>query len=116
MVRVHLAGKHALKLESLDFGDEAADVALYFIRSRRIGLRGGHLQKLAGIGETARQVIEAVNDLFELGALFAEFLRAFGVVPDPGLLELASYFLQALALIVVIKDTSSRTLCAPRDL
>jgi hypothetical protein len=61
-------------------------------------------------------VIETADDLVELRALPAEFLRAIRIIPDAGLLELASYFLQALVLVVVIKDTSSRSLCAPRDL
>jgi hypothetical protein len=54
--------------------------------------------------------------LFEFGALPAEFLGALRVIPDSGLLEFAVYFLQPLVLIVVIKDTSSKSLCAPRDL
>jgi hypothetical protein len=32
------------------------------------------------------------------------------------LLELALYFLQTLVFVVVIKDTSSKSRCAPRDL
>jgi hypothetical protein len=54
--------------------------------------------------------------LFQLGALPAELLSPIRVVPDPRLFELAGYFLQALVLIVVIKDTSSKSRCAPRDL
>jgi len=54
--------------------------------------------------------------LVELGALLAEFLRAFRVVPDAGLFEFALYFLQAFVFIVVIKDTSSKSRYAPRDL
>jgi len=54
--------------------------------------------------------------LFEFSALPAEFLGALRVVPDSGLFEFAVYFLQALVLIVVIKDTSSKSRCAPRDL
>jgi hypothetical protein len=61
-------------------------------------------------------VIETVDHFLELGALLAELLRALRVVPDTGLLELAGYFLQAFALVVVIKDTSSRSRCVPRDL
>jgi hypothetical protein len=61
-------------------------------------------------------VIQAVDHLFEPRAFLAEILRAFRVIPDAGLLEFANYFLQSLALIVVIKDTSSRKRCAPRDL
>jgi hypothetical protein len=54
--------------------------------------------------------------LLEFGALPTQFLRALGVAPNAGLLELALYFLQALLLVVVIKDTSSKSRCAPRDL
>jgi hypothetical protein len=54
--------------------------------------------------------------LFKPGAFLAELLRPIRVVPDAGLFELASYFLQALVLVVVIKDTSSKSRCALRDL
>jgi len=54
--------------------------------------------------------------LFELGAFLAELLRALGIVPDPGLLQLALYFLQTFVFVVVIKDTSSKSRCALRDL
>jgi hypothetical protein len=54
--------------------------------------------------------------MFQLGAFLAELLSSIRVVPDPGLLELARYFLQALVFVVVIKDTSSKSRCAPRDL
>jgi hypothetical protein len=57
-----------------------------------------------------------LHHVFQLGSLPAELLRALRVVPDLGLFQLAGYFLQALVLGVVIKDTSSRTACAPRDL
>jgi len=61
-------------------------------------------------------MIQGTDDLFESGAFLAEFLGPFRVVPDFGLLELPRYFLQTLVLVVVIKDTSSRNRCAPRDL
>jgi hypothetical protein len=57
-----------------------------------------------------------VDDFLELGALLAELLGSIRIVPNTGLLELAGDFLQALMLVVVIKDTSSRNACAPRDL
>jgi hypothetical protein len=61
-------------------------------------------------------MIQAVDGFLELGALPAEFLGPLRVVPDSRLFELAGYFLQPLVLVVVIKDTSSRNRCAPRDL
>jgi hypothetical protein len=54
--------------------------------------------------------------LLELGAFLAELLGSIRVVPDARLFELANYFLQALVLAVVIKDTSSKSRYAPRDL
>jgi len=57
-----------------------------------------------------------VNDFLELRALLAELLRPLRILPNVRLLELPDDFLQALVFSVVIKDTSSRTACAPRDL
>jgi hypothetical protein len=61
-------------------------------------------------------VIEAADGGFELCAFFAQFLGPLRVVPNPRLLEVAGYFLEAFVLVVVIKDTSSRNRYAPRDL
>jgi len=49
--------------------------------------------------------VDAVDDLFQRGALAAEVLRPFGVVPDVGAFQLAVYFFQALDFGVVVKDT-----------
>jgi hypothetical protein len=57
-----------------------------------------------------------VDDFLELRALLAELLRPPRILPNVRLLELPNDFLQALVFTVVIKDTSSRTACAPRDL
>jgi hypothetical protein len=54
--------------------------------------------------------------LLELRAFLPQLLGALWVVPDAGLLQLALYFLKAFELVVVIKDTSSKSRCAPRDL
>jgi len=54
--------------------------------------------------------------LFEFGTLLPELLRALRIVPNAGLLEFALYFLETLVFVVVIKDTSSKSRCAPRDL
>jgi hypothetical protein len=61
-------------------------------------------------------MIQAADDLLEFGALLPQLLSAIGLVPDPGLLEFARYLLKSFVLIVVIKDTSSRNRCVPRDL
>ena len=49
-----------------------------------------------------------------LGALAAEVLGVFGVVPDVGVFELAVYFDQAIMLLIVVKDTPEWSGCARR--
>ena len=115
-VRVHLAGEHPLELEPLHAGGELDRIALDLGGGAGIGLVGRHLQELARVAQTAAQAIEIVDDFLELRALLTELLRPLRILPNIRLLELAGDFLQALVLIVVIKDTSSRTACAPRDL
>jgi len=115
-VRVHLAGKHALKFEPFDFAAQPRNVGFDLIGGTLVGLFGGKLEQFSAVFEPPRQAVQTSHDLFEFGALFAELLRAVRVIPDSGLLEFARYFLEAFVFIVVIKDTSSRTACAPRDL
>jgi hypothetical protein len=59
-------------------------------------------------------------DLLELGgetrALLAELLRALGVGPDGGILELAADLFQPLLLQVVLKETPGASSCARRGL
>jgi hypothetical protein len=54
--------------------------------------------------------------LIELGTFLPQLLSSVGVVPNAGLLELSLYFLETFEFVVVIKDTSSKSRCAPRDL
>ena len=82
----------------------------------RIRLGRGQIQQLSGIGQGALEPIKTADDLLELGAFLPQFLRAIRVAPDAGLLQLALYFLQPLVLVVVIKDTSSKSRRALRDL
>jgi hypothetical protein len=95
---------------------EGRRIRLDFAGGYGIPFLGGHFQQLVGIAQAARQTVQALDHLLELGALTAELLCAFRVIPDTGLLELARYFLQPLVLVVVIKDTSSKSRCALRDL
>jgi hypothetical protein len=115
-MRIHFAGEHARELEPFHVACQRPRIRFDLVGGACIGFRRGHLQKLAGIAQAARQAIQTLDHLFEFGALPAEFLGALRVIPDSGLLEFAVYFLQPLVLIIVIKDTSSKSLCAPRDL
>jgi spore maturation protein SpmA len=81
-----------------------------------IRLCRGQIQQFPRIAQSARESIETADDLLELGAFFSQFLRTVRIAPNAGLLELALYFLQPLVLVIVIKDTSSKSRCALRDL
>ena len=116
IVRVHFARKHALKLEPFDFARRAVHVDLDFLGGGHIRLLRGQIDQFGGIAQAALQMIQADHDLLQFGAFLAQFLRAIRVVPNARLLEFPGYFLQALVLIVVIKDTSSRNRRVPRDL
>ena len=116
IVRVHLAGEHPLKLESLDFLAQAANVGFDFQSGAGIAFGDGQLEDFRGVAQAGFEPLQAADDLFEFGTFLPEFLRTLGNVPNAGLLELAFYFLQALLFVVVIKDTSSKSRCALRDL
>jgi hypothetical protein len=115
-VRIHLAGEHALELELFHFRGKAHGIGFDFNGGAFVVFGSRQFQEFAGIGKSPRQPIQARNHQFEPGALLAEFLRAVGAVPDSRLFELARYFLQSLLLVVVIKDTPSRSRFAPRVL
>jgi hypothetical protein len=104
-VRVHLPGKHALEFEGLDFLRQAGNVSLDLRGGVEIVVAFSQLQELCAVGETAGQAVQAADDRIEPGSFLAQFLRALGIVPDIGLLELALYFLQPFALAFVLKDT-----------
>ena len=99
-----------------DLEAQAVDVSLNFLGGSSIRLLGGQFQEFRRIVEGALEAIQAADDLLELGAFLPQFLSAIRVVPNAGLFELALYFLQSLVFVVVIKDTSSKSRCAPRDL
>ena len=95
---------------------QTVHVCLYFPDGPQIRFFGGQIQKVRGIAQGTLEPVQAPDYLLQLGALLTEFLGALRIVPNAGLLELALYFLKPLVLVVVIKDTSSKSRCAPRDL
>jgi hypothetical protein len=115
-VRIHLAREHALEFKLLDFEGQTADVRLDLQQRAGVRLFRGQVQQFRGVAQGASQPVQAADDLFEFGAFLAQFLCAIRVVPNAGLFELALYFLKAFVFVVVIKDTSSKSRCALRDL
>ena len=75
------------------------------MRGGLVAFSASQLQQFAGATQPIIQTADAVDDLVELGAFLAQLLGTFGVVPDIGIFQLPAYFLQALALGVVVKDT-----------
>ena len=65
----------------------------------------GQVEQFSSASQTVAERADAVDDLVERGALLAELLRPLRVVPDVWVLEFPGYFLETLALGVVVKDT-----------
>jgi hypothetical protein len=105
-----------LEFELFNLPRQPRDVRFDFLGGAGIGLGGGQIQQFRRVAQRALEAIQAADDLLELGPFLPEFLGALRDVPDAGLLEFALYFLQSLEFVVVIKDTSSKSRCAPRDL
>jgi len=63
------------------------------------------LQQLGRFAQPVQDRGDATDGLLEDGALAAQTLGAFRIVPDVGQFQLAVYFFQTLFLGVVVKDT-----------
>ena len=81
-----------------------------------IGLVGREFQQLSRVAQSAADPVQTLNDALQLRPFPSQFLGAVGIVPDAGLFEFPGYLLEALVLVIAIKDTSSRNRCVPRDL
>jgi hypothetical protein len=111
-VRIHFTRKHALEFELLDVPLDGRDIALHFARGGLVVLLDGKRQQFTCIPEPVRDAIERCDDLVEARSLAAELLGTVGRIPDRGIFQLAIYFREALALVVVLKETSSAPRCA----
>jgi hypothetical protein len=104
-VRIHLAGEHALEFELLDLHGQPVDIARYGFGGAGIVLGFGQLEKLIRAAQAFAERTDAVDDAVKLRALLAELLRTLRIVPDVRVFELAAYFLEPIALGIVVKDT-----------
>lgn len=55
---------------------------------------------------------QGIDDGLKIAALLAEFLRAFGVIPDCGVFQQLRDFGQTLLFDLVVKDTPEDRCCA----
>ncbi len=86
--------------EPLQLFREIGERALVFLFARELVELGGLVERLLDAAQRA-------DDGLELGALAAQTLRALRVRPDGRILELTVDLLEALALDVIVKDTSA---------
>jgi len=106
-VRVHLPREHPGELECLDAPGERRGVVPELGEAALVLLRLDELEQLDAVGEALADALQLADRGLEPGPLAPQFLRSTGRVPDPGILELAVYFFESLALAVVLKDTPS---------
>lgn len=100
-----LAAEHALKFKPRQPPVQITQIPDELVDGTLIAFFQREIQQLAGIGQGRRQVIEQANHFFELRALLAQALRAFGILPDGGILELATYLDEPLIPRFIVKGT-----------
>ena len=113
VVRVHLAGEHATKLEAGQLRLEAIQVAHEFGHRRLVVLFERKFEKLTRVAQARRKLIQHLYDLFELRSLLSQGLGTLRFVPDVRLFQFASDLGQALCFAFVVKDTPSTHRCVP---
>jgi hypothetical protein len=104
-VRVHLAREHAHELELLDAPLDRRDIALDVAEPSLVALCLNQVEQLAAVAESRGDAVELRDRGLKARALSPEFLGPLGRVPDLRVLQFAVYFLEALALAVVLKGT-----------
>ena len=102
---VHIAGKHALEFQPFDTFLHALKIQHDRIGCLFVCFLDRELEHFAGVFEARLQSIECADDVVEAGAFTPELLCFFGIVPDVRILQFPPYFLQAISLGSVVKDT-----------
>ncbi|MNO87252.1 hypothetical protein D3C76_786710 [compost metagenome] len=105
VVHVHLAAEHAAEFQLLEDLAQAFDFAGDVVDGALVVFLDGHVQQVAGIGQAAGEFVEGLDDLRQGGALAAQVLCVFGVVPDGRVFQLAVHFDQTIMFQIVVKDT-----------
>src|SRR5207253_11396735 len=91
-------------------------VALAVARGGFVARAFRELEQLGGLGDCLRGTIDLAGVGSQPRALAPELLGALRVRPDGRVLELASHFLEALPLAIVLKETPVTRRRAPRGL
>jgi hypothetical protein len=104
-MRVHLAVEHPLQLEAAHTAFEAGGFALDVLRCGLVVLAFGQVEQLGSVGDRVGRPIQLRKLGGEFGAFAPELLGLVGLLPDGRVFQLAVYFLEALFLGVVLKET-----------
>ncbi len=107
VVRIQRIVEHALEFQLADLLGQRLDVD--FDRGQRSIVRVGarHFEQFRGIAQVSAQSREATDHILQRFFLAAQFLCAFGIVPDLGVFERLGNFGQALLFGIDVKDTSA---------
>jgi hypothetical protein len=111
VVAVHIAGKHAPKLQPGEFGLEARKVAGNFVDGTGIVFFYRQLKQPLGIFEAGSKFLDGGDDALESSPLLAKRLRSIGFIPDVRLFEFPLNFRQAFFLALIVKDTPLTQQC-----
>jgi isoquinoline 1-oxidoreductase alpha subunit len=99
--------EHAAELEIADELLDGAQVGAHRLQRSVVVLSAREFEQLAAVRQPRVDRRERADDAVEGLLLLAKRLRALGVVPDLGILELAGDFGQPSRLDVEVKDTSA---------
>jgi hypothetical protein len=108
--------KHALQLEAAYIGLESLRVVIDVARGGLVPFAFRELEKLRGVCYPLGGTVDFARVGGQLRPFAPQLLRSIGLRPDGRVLELTADLLEALFLMVVLKETPVRRRCAPRGL
>ena len=102
-----LTGEHATKLQIGEFLLQRLGFSLGFVEGLLILAFDGQGDQHLNILGALSQDIDGSDHCFQRGALLAQSLSPFRLIPDIRLFQLGAYFFQTLFLGVIVKGTPS---------
>src|SRR5579859_2183197 len=107
VVGIHGIGEHAPELHPGDDFLHVGDVLADGMQRGIVVLGASHGKQVARIAQPLVEFFQRGDDGFQLLALTAQVLGAFGIIPDRGIFGELDHFGQAAAFAFEVKDTSA---------
>jgi len=76
-------GKHPPELEALNASTDLIDIAFDGNQGLVVVLCGAHIEKFVRLTGSRVELLQTQNDVLEGLPFATEFLRTFGIIPDP---------------------------------